>query len=690
MPLNAQQEKVASHVNGRILVLAGPGSGKTSTLTERTGRLISGGVPPHEILCLTFTNKARDEMRDRIIRHHGELGKKVFISNFHGLCGRILRETREVQGFGYDRNMTICDKGEQVDLIQQVGRNKFEVDLSVPHAKVLSRLADEWREQAETDDWLYSQEGLNRIKVTDIRIVLEYAATLRRKNMIDFSGMLSEVHRLLSTCPYVRDRYQKRFRYIQIDEYQDTNASQNKIVELLANEQDNLLAVGDADQSIYAFRLASPKAIPDYIAAGMAKGGCEVVKLGVNYRSTPQIIAVADKLICHNPGRNPIEFSTNNPDGDPVKCVRFPTPEEEAKAIAKNIENRNNSGTPFAEMAVLYRTNDMSRLVEQALMAKEIPYVVRGSGNFYDRMEVKDLIATLRFVANPRDGISFSRIANKPKREMGAALIGNIERFAEVHGADILSVLDDAHQVTDLRGKPLSEKAVAACREVKGIFTIDTAGRPIAEVALEVLRRLRYDEWLEAEYRSKANELEERKRNLSELLNGIHQYEARNPGATLADYLESISLYTDRDNRDAEHSVQLMSLHAAKGKEFDVVFMIGLEQRILPHQKSLDAADVDEERRLCYVGFTRARKNLLVTYCLKRQEAYSRSKSAKFTNNSPSQFLLESGLLTREEYDRSAAETRSAGNPRDVDDDVYERRETAYKPLSPTKGSRQG
>ena len=663
MQLNPQQEEVAEHYFGRMLTLAGPGSGKTKTLTERTGRLIRKGIPAYNILCLTFTNKARDEMQSRIVAVHGDLAKKVFISNFHGLCGIILR--RMGTALGYTERMTVCDSDDQTDLILQLARMQG-MEPTKPQARGMAAMANDWRENLGTDAQLIAAID-DRITEPEFRVIRKYVETLRLRNQVDFSALLSETVRLLRQCPEVQEKLQKKFRFIQVDEFQDTNRAQNEIVELLAGAEDNVLAVGDGDQSIYEWRGASPEGIPQFIRNGEKKTGrCSLVKLGVNYRSTPEVIAVADKLIKCSSNRIPVEFSTVHKSGEPVKCARMPKPEDEADGIALNIQSLMQSGNQPRDMAVFYRTNDMSRLIEQALAKRQISYVVVGSGSYYDRMEVKDVLSMLRFLCNPKDGISFARIANKPARGMGDALIGKLEGFVESRKVDLLDAMEEnlLPEITDENGKPLGEAALKACREAREIFGFEPAGMSVGQVVTEILRRTRYDDWLKDKYEEKG-EYEARNRNVNELVNSITEFSVNSPRASIADYLQSISLYTDHDGQRDDNGVRLMSLHASKGLEFDIVYMIGVEHGILPHEKAIkDRAErgLEEERRLCYVGFTRARKMLRVTWCEQRQDTFARSVTARFKPGVPSRFLLEAGLMTTEEYQeavRSAMKGRA-------------------------------
>jgi DNA helicase II / ATP-dependent DNA helicase PcrA len=657
MQLNSEQEEVANHVAGRILTLAGPGSGKTRTLTERTGRLIRSGVNPASILCLTFTNKARDEMQERLGSSYGDAARKVFVSNFHGLCGVILRKLGGP--LGYHGKMTIMDADDQVDLLLQIARKKG-LEPTKPQGRFLAMLVNDWRENLGSEGELEAKAA-ETIRAGEVGVLHEYVRLLRQRNQCDFSGLLSETVRLLREAPDVRQRLQNRFRFIQVDEYQDTNRAQNEVVELLSGNEDNLLAVGDGDQSIYEWRGASPDAIKQFIRNGEAKTGrCRIVKLGVNYRSTPQVVEVADRLIRHSRDRIAVEFSTTRPAGEPVKCAKLGTPEEEAEGVAASIAAVLKEGTPAREVAVFYRANDMSRQIEQALARRQIACRVVGGGSYYDRMEVKDVVSMLRFLCNPRDGISFHRVANKPARGMGDALIGKLEAFAERKDLDLLAGMDEArlHQIRDDHDKPLTEPAINALRAARQVFGFDLTGRTVASIVNEVLDRSRYDDWLKEKYEQK-DEYEDRRRNVNELVNSIAQFCRVSPRASVADYLQSISLYTDGDHGQDENAVRLMSLHASKGLEFDVVYMIGVEHGILPHEKAVkDRGDrgVAEERRLCYVGFTRARKVLRVTWCQTRQDSFSRGKAARFVASRPSRFLLEAGLMTKTDFDAAVRE----------------------------------
>jgi DNA helicase-2/ATP-dependent DNA helicase PcrA len=608
-------------------------------------------------------------MRQRLAASIGDDGKWVFIANFHGLCGMLLRKFGS--RLGYSGHMTIADTDDQVDLILQVARMRG-IEPTKPQARALAWAVNDWRENLGDDKALHAMVG-EKIRENELRVVTSYLDVLRKRNQCDFSGMLSETVRILREHKDVREKLQQRFRFLQVDEFQDTNRAQHEIVELLAGNEDNVLAVGDGDQSIYEWRGASPDGIERFIASGKKKtGNCRIVKLGVNYRSTPQVIEVADRLIRHSTNRIAVDFTTIHAAGEPVKLVKFAKPEDEAEAVAMDIEKQvRRESVPPREVAVFYRANDMSRLIEQSLAKRQIPYQVVGSGSYYDRMEVKDVISMLRFVCNPRDGISFARIANKPARGMGDALIGRLEHFAEKHDIDLLHAMSDQvlPSIRDENDKPLSDAAIRACREARQIFLVprNRGSTELAEVKRpdEVVNLLldatKYHEWLKARYEDA--EFEARKRNVNELANSIATFVRDNPHADVAEYLQSISLYTDGDENRDGNAVRLMSLHASKGLEFDVVYIIGAEQGILPHEKAVkDRAErgLEEERRLCYVGFTRARKLLRVAWCQSRQDVFSRDRTARFLPTLPSQFLLEAGLMSESDFTKAKQDRQDA------------------------------
>jgi DNA helicase-2/ATP-dependent DNA helicase PcrA len=686
--LNEEQKRVAEHFTGRALVIAGPGSGKTSTITARVGQLLLRQVGPASILCVTFTNKAATEMRERIARRY-TVGKKIKICTFHALAGELLR--RHGKGIGYSPRMTILDSTEQEELLAQCARQLFashaEVDFSKPRLRKILYAINASRENLESMEVLEKKVYEEEMAEEELTLMKEYLRRMQASDCTDFSGLLSETVRLLKTPqPEVPEeerlltKLHRQWRFIQVDEYQDTNVAQNEIVELLAGPADNVMAVGDQDQSIYEWRGANPEGIAKFINRGRGKHGTATYHLSTNYRSTPEIIALADRLIKHSPNRVPIEFVAAAPSiGKPPKLEAFPSPEEEATAVAEKVKACITLlRVPPQEIAVFYRLNDMSRPIETALARLEIPYKVVAGLSFYDRAEIRDCLSMLRLLSNPRDGAAFSRVVNKPKRGIGEKTIGLIENYAAMKEIDLVAACASAHEIfTD-------DRTVDAVRQMHFIYGLEKEGKSVADLLAEAVQRTNYHQHLESHEKESAEKIEERKRNVDELVRSIalwcedHETKGREGkkdggvgAAAIADYLGYIALLTSEDDSRTDDAVRLMSLHASKGLEFDVVFMVGAENGLLPHKKALTErpeAGFNEERRLCYVGFTRARKQLFVSFCRQRAGAFVRGGGkaggggggggkggVKMEQARPSPFLLEAGLMTEMEYLKPAA-----------------------------------
>jgi DNA helicase II / ATP-dependent DNA helicase PcrA len=659
--LNPEQQRVAEHFHGRALVIAGPGSGKTSTITARVGQLLLKSVLPQSILCLTFTNKAASEMKERIARRY-TVGKNIKVCTFHALAGELLR--RHGHLLGYTPRMTILDSDDQEDLLAQVARQKYasraDIDFTKPKLRQLLYLLNNWRESLEPMTVLEKQVFEEEMTPEELAVMKGYMERLHAANSIDFSGLLSEAVRLLRLPQTALPEPQRllpqlhaQWRFIQVDEYQDTNVAQNEIVELLAGPNDNVLAVGDQDQSIYEWRGANPEGIAKFVNRGRGKHGCATFHLSTNYRSTPEIIAVADKLIRHSPSRVAIDFVAAAPSIDkPPRLEAFGTPESEAFAVAEKVKAAINiQGVPPQEIAVFYRLNNMSRPIETALARLQIPFKVIGGLSFYDRSEIRDCIAMLRVLSNPKDAAAFARIVNKPKRSIGEKTIGLIENYAHMKSLDLVAACAHASEISD------DDRTIDAIQQLRYIYGLDQGHKSVADLLAEVVSRTHYHQHLESHEKETPEKIEERKRNVDEMINSIALWCQDEPKGTIADYLGYISLLTSGDEKQTDDAVRLMSLHASKGLEFDVVFMVGVENGLLPHRKAVlerPDAGLAEERRLCYVGFTRARKRLFVSYCQQRQGAFIRGKGVKFEQVRPSQFLLEAGLMTEVDYLRKA------------------------------------
>lgn len=659
MALNPQQQVVADHFETRALVIAGPGSGKTSTITARIGKLLSRGVLPESILCITFTNKASQEMRERITRQYGAKGKQVYVSTFHSLCVDLIRHFGTL--IGYSPRFTILDEEDQEGLIAQVARQLFarqaEVEYTKPKLRWLLGVINNWRENLGTPEDLEKLAHDEEIEESDLQIIREYLRRMSAANAIDFSGLLAETVRLLKfQDPAKKPEEQllaqlhRLFRFIQVDEYQDTNSAQNEIVEMLAGEHDNVMAVGDQDQSIYEWRGANPEGIARFINRGRAKRGCKVYQLSTNYRSTPEIIATADKLIRHCPNRMEIEFRAHNASlGFPPRLDNYNSPEDEGNMIAEKIKALMSlRGVPAREIAVFYRLNDMSRPIETNLARRQIPYKVVGGQSFYDRVEIKDCLSMLRLLVNPKDSAAFSRVINKPKRGIGEKAVGLVENFAAMKNMDLITACSYAEEFFE--GSALGEQI----RSLYSIYRLDTHGMSPADSLAEIVQRSGYYHHLEEIYKDSAAKIEDRKRNVQELINSVALWSQENPGGSIEKYLQYVALLTSFDNGNRNpDAVSLMSLHASKGLEFDCVFMVGVEQLMLPHKKAIDErpeAGLNEERRLCYVGMTRARKQLFCSFCWHRQGGFQRGKGVQYENRRPSQFLMEAGLISEAEF----------------------------------------
>lgn len=627
MALNPQQEQAANHHEGPVLVIACPGSGKTRTIEERTLRLINKGVPAWGILCITFTNKASNEMKERILRRVGDAAKEIQVFTFHKLCSRILRKSGGP--LGYTKFMTILDDGDQIDLMSACAR-QMEHELTKPQIKKILWTLNDSRENLETQDQMF--ERFKAIDENYYYIAVEYVKRIREANSCDFSGLLTETVRLLQNHPEVLEKMHNRIKYLQVDEVQDTNYAQFKLIELIGAGSKNIFCVGDTDQSIYGWRGARMKNVTDF----MSKYSATQIVLGKNYRSTPEIVAHADRLIKHNSGRLATDFSTDNPSGQPIMVKTFDNQDVEAKWIVTIVKQLISAGTYKPdEFAVFFRLNSMSRSIEMAMMAAGVPATVKGAFSFFDRREIKDIFAMLRFLVNPKDGVAFHRIANKPKRALGDVTVGKIENLAQANGTDIMQACREFSSK--------NEGVRSGIHEILTAFTIDHSSKTIPEVIDHLYKSLRYEEYLKED----DEQFDERKENVDELIKDAARFSLEH-GNDISAYIESMSLMSTDDSNPDEHTVKLMSLHSSKGLEFPVVFMLGCEQDILPHKRAVDEREdgIEEERRLCYVGMTRAMKFLCMSHCNRRMDTYA-AKGGKLTfkNVEPSQFFVEAGLM---------------------------------------------
>ena len=625
--LNPVQADAVTHDGGPLLVVAGAGSGKTRVLTHRIAHLIKvRGVSPFEILAITFTNKAADEMKSRVAALVGPVAEKMWVSTFHSACVRILR--RDADRLGYPRNFSIYDQADAVRLTGYVIRDLGLDTKRFPPRSVHAAISAAKNEGLDAE--VYAQRAGNLFERKIAEVFTEYQQRLQRAGSMDFDDLLGQALRLLREHPDVLQHYQRRFRHILVDEYQDTNRVQNDIVLLLAADHRNVAVVGDQDQSIYAFRGADMRNIVDFESAFP---DTTVILLEQNYRSTQTILDAANAVIAHNVGRKPKELWTDRGKGDPI--VRYHADDEvdEAQWITREIarlhdrdEVEGGEGGPlrWGDIAVFYRTNAQSRVLEEQLMRADIPYKVVGGTRFYDRKEIKDAIAYLRAVVNPADEVSIKRVVNEPKRGVGDTTIGRIDAYATARGLSFVEALRRAEDA-GVGGKARRgiESFLALLDDAADL--VPSGPGPVLE---RVLERSGYLEQLEAD---RSIEAEGRLENLAELVGAAHEV------ATVDEFLEQISLVSDVDSLDDDTtSVVLMTLHSAKGLEFPVVFMMGLEDGVFPHLRSLTEPDqLEEERRLAYVGITRARRRLYLTH------AWSRTLFGGTQYNPPSRFLDE-------------------------------------------------
>ncbi len=626
---NKYQKQAIAHKEGPCLVTSCPGSGKTFTLVERIVALIKSGVEPKNLLCITFTNKAANEMRERICDRLGIEKPGFFIGTFHALCAKMLRKIGP--GRGYSANFTILADREQMDMVMQVSRH-LGYDIKVGDARRIAHAVNFYRDQMENSIWV--EERLKTAPM--IEIAWTYLDRCRDNSMIDFSGLISEAIRIIEENQDIREKIQNTFKYILVDETQDTNKSQFYLVNLLGAKWKNIMLIGDIDQSIYGWRGARYQNIQEFMEMYPE---CNVISLSKNYRSTPEIIAVADKLIKRNSSHVKIKFETDNKSGQPVKCYSFGDQNKEAEWIGKMVKKlMEDGGWDPEDMAVLYRVNKMSEPVEQSLATAGIPYEVVGSWNFYDRKEARDCIAMLKLIANDRDAISFHRVASMMKG-MGNITIGKIEMKAAAENIPLL----DAALIIKSESNSVSIKK--GCQEIYDRYNQKWDFSNPAKCLSTVVDKLEYSDYLHKKY---GGDAAERLENVEQIVGACGEFTGNENG--LNQYLQQIALVTSADKKNEGGKVSLMSLHAAKGLEFPVVFMIGVEHGILPHQQAVvddPVSGLEEERRLCYVGMTRAKKVLYVTWCRNRKK-FGKFGAMSYKSTKSSEFLKECGLMRDE------------------------------------------
>ena len=639
--LNEPQREAVYHTDGPLLILAGAGSGKTRVLTHRIAYLIEErNVNPWNILAITFTNKAAGEMRERVDSLVGFGSESIWVSTFHSMCVRILR--RFIDRLGYDNRFTIYDTDDQKTLMKEVCK-KVAIDTKVFKERSLMSAISSAKNELILPDEFELNAGGDFAKLKIAKVYREYEAQLKANNALDFDDLLVKTVQLLQTQPDVLENYQERFRYIMVDEYQDTNTVQFQLVRLLAGKYRNLCVVGDDDQSIYKFRGANIRNILDF--EHEFSDAC-VIKLEQNYRSTGNILNAANRLIANNKGRKEKTLWTANGEGELVHLRQFDTGYDEADFIAEDIKKEVRAGASYNDHAVLYRTNAQSRLLEEKFVAMNVPYKIVGGVNFYARREIKDLLAYLKTIDNGMDDIAVRRIINVPKRGIGLTTINRIQESAAERGLGFYETLMAPELIPGIGRSAAKLDSFAALIEYfKGL----TGQMSITDLLREVIEKTGYMESLDSEDKEDA---QARKENIDELINKAAAYEEaaedRDEPATLSAFLEEVALVADIDSLDEEQDyVVLMTLHSAKGLEFPHVYLAGMEDGLFPSYMTItsdDRDDLEEERRLCYVGITRAEQELTLT-CARRRMVRGETqynKISRFIKEIPAE-LLDTG-----------------------------------------------
>ena len=631
--LNPKQKEAVLHTDGPLLILAGAGSGKTRVLTHRIAYLIDEcGVNPWNIMAITFTNKAAGEMRERVDNLVGFGAESIWVSTFHSSCVRILR--RHIESLGYTTSFSIYDSDDQKTLMRQVFKT-LDIDTKqFKERSVLSAISSAKDKLITPEEFLLNAGGDFREKKAG-EIYKEYQKQLKKNNALDFDDLIVKTVELFQNNPQILDYYQERFRYIMVDEYQDTNMAQFKLVSLLASKYRNLCVVGDDDQSIYRFRGAD---IQNILSFENTFPGTMVIKLEQNYRSTQNILDAANEVIRHNFGRKDKTLWTANGEGDKILFKQFDTAKDEADFVVRQIRD---SGYSYRDQAVLYRTNAQSRLLEERCIFYNVPYRLVGGVNFYQRKEIKDILAYLKTIANGVDDLSVIRIINVPKRGIGATTIGRVTAFASEHNMSFYDTLKEAKQIPGI-GKAAEKisRFIAQMEVFRAMAYSEEYS--MKDLIDHILEDTGYEEELQEEGEIEA---QTRLENIEELINKAAAYEEDSEHPTLDEFLEQVALVADIDNvDDTEDRVTLMTLHSAKGLEFPKVYLVGMEDGLFPGMMSImsdDKTEMEEERRLCYVGITRAKKELVLTAARQRMiNGETRwSKPSRFINEIPSNLL---------------------------------------------------
>ncbi|MBI5555068.1 MAG: UvrD-helicase domain-containing protein [Elusimicrobia bacterium] len=637
--LNPKQQEAVEHIAGPLLIIAGAGSGKTRVITYRLVYLLANNVPGWNILAVTFTNKAAEEMRvrvDKLLREifPGTYTAPPLLSTFHSFCVRVLRQ--DIEQIGFKRGFVIYDENDSLSLIKQCLR-ELNLDEKKTRPKEALYIIDKAKDDlldAESYQ-IYAHTSHNDVRQIAAEIYRRYQKKLKDNNALDFGDLIMLTVHLWRSCPEVLQRYQERFRYVLVDEYQDTNHAQYILTKMLTQKFQNICVVGDEDQSIYMFRGADIRNILDFEKDNK---NCKVIKLEQNYRSTRHILETAQKVISHNKDRKSKELWTANKKGDPVDFYEVVNEIEEASFVAGSIRRLVKEDVRPLEIAVFYRTNAQSRVMEDALRREQLPYMVIGGMRFYERREVKDILAYLRVLVNPQDSVHLKRIINVPNRGIGKTSLEMIEKYAAEQEIGLPEALQQLDLIAGLQDR--AKKNLRGFRQQLQNWSAARINLSTSELAAKIIEESHYIKELEAD----PQEASERIANVKELISAIKEFEEQSKDKSLETYLEQVALISDLDSWQQEKNyVTLMTLHLAKGLEFNYVFMTGLEEGLLPHANSLATQiEREEERRLCYVGMTRAKRRLVITSAAERRVNGVRRW------NIPSRFIAEAELIERE------------------------------------------
>ena len=610
--LNSMQQEAVFHTEGPVLILAGAGSGKTRVLTHRTVYLIEEKkVNPYNIMAITFTNKAAGEMRERIDNLVGFGSESIWVSTFHSTCVRILR--RHIDRLGYDTNFTIYDTDDQKTLMKDICK-KLQIDTKIYKEKSFMSVISSAKDELISPEEFTLRATGDFAKEKQAAVYREYQAELRKNNALDFDDLIVKTVELFQTDAEALDYYQERFKYIMVDEYQDTNTAQFQLIKLLAGKYQNLCVVGDDDQSIYKFRGANIKNILNFEEV---YPNAKVIKLEQNYRSTQTILDAANGVIANNVGRKSKVLWTDNDEGEKINFQQFDTAYEEADYVIRDIQKKVKEGAyNYGECAILYRTNAQSRLFEERFVVNNTPYKIVGGVTFYARKEIKDLLAYLKTIDNGRDDLAVRRIINVPKRGIGATTLSRVQAYAEENDLSFYNALKLAEDIPSI-GK--------AGTKIKPFVTFIQSMRSkleylsVSQLLQDIIEETGYVAELQAE---NTEEAQARIENIDELISKVVAYEEGEENPTLSGFLEEVALVADIDDlQEGNDYVVLMTLHSAKGLEFPNVYLVGMEDGVFPSYMTItadDPSEIEEERRLCYVGITRAMKDLTISCARQR------------------------------------------------------------------------